>query len=232
MIDEFEQQDGGVTDEALMGLVGSAFDEGRRGRDAQAVLARGRQLRRRKRAIPTLGALAVVAVSTTLAVALNGPSGAAGATAAGSGHTPADNGTTVNMDNAAFSVHTDAKTGRVTITLRQFEDVDELEQLLAKAGIRSYFHSFTVQPLPDGSVPMAGCKPLGVTALDPSDLTAVLYPTPAAPKNSFTVDPSKMPKGSVLGISFAYIGHVGGTAEVSMGLLSGEPTGCEPTTVN
>lgn len=62
---------------ALISLVGSAFDEGRAGHEKQDVLARGRQLRRRKRAMPGFGALGVVAFSAGLALTLTGPAGRA-----------------------------------------------------------------------------------------------------------------------------------------------------------
>ena len=113
MNEDFEQHDDAGSDTALISLVGSAFDEGRRGRDTQDDLARGRALRRRKRAVPALAALGVVAASASLAVALTGPSGAANTTNADPGHSLTANGTAVNVDNAAFSVHTDTKTGKV-----------------------------------------------------------------------------------------------------------------------
>jgi hypothetical protein len=141
MIGHFEAHDGAVTDEALIGLLGGAFDEGRRGRAADQVLARGRRLRRRKRAAPALGAFGVVADSAGLALALTGPSASAGPAGAGSGHALSSNGTVVNVDEASFSVHTDAKTGVVTVTLRQMFDEGELEAVLAKAGVRAIFNA-------------------------------------------------------------------------------------------
>ena len=117
MSEQFEQRDDGITDEALIGLVGTAFDEGRRGYEASDVLARGRQLRRRKRAVPTLGALGVLAASASLALALTGPNTAASTPSANGDHTYIANGSTVNVDTASFSVHTDTKTGTVTVTI-------------------------------------------------------------------------------------------------------------------
>ena len=227
MIEEFEQHEGGASDAALISLVGSAFDEGRRGREASDVLARGRRLRRRKRAVPALGALGVVAVSASLAIALTGPNGARTTPEAGSGHSLTSRGTTVNVDNAAFSVHTDAKTGKVTLTFRQLADESELEQILAKAGIRAAFHTAT-ETLPphtinNPSVPL--CTWLGARHLD---TLSVLTATPAS-ANSFTIDPSKMPSGSVLAFNFENVVDTNGKpdgAYIGPQLLSNEPTGC------
>jgi len=69
-----------------------------------------------------------------------GTSGAAGAQA---GHSLSANGALVNVDNAAFSVHTDAKSRKVTVTVWQLVDENELKQVLAKASIRALFSSST-----------------------------------------------------------------------------------------
>jgi hypothetical protein len=232
MIEDFEQYDDGNSDTALIGLVGSAFDEGRRGRDAQDVLARGRALRRRRRAMPALVALGVVAASASLAVVLTGPSGAANTTAAGAGHSLTANGTVVNVDNAAFSVHTDTTTGKVTVTLKQSVDEGELQPILAKAGIRTYFYTGTVTQHPHQAVPLLSCTWLGATPLDsPDATTSVIYPTSASPDTTITIDPSKMPSGSVLAFTFEYIANDRGAAVVGMQMLSGEPTGCIATPI-
>jgi len=225
MIEDFEEHGGGVSDAALIDLVGSAFDEGRRGRDAQEVLARGRRLRRRKRAVPALGALGVVAVSASLAVALSGPSGTANPTAAGSGHSMASNGTVVNVDNAAFSVHTDAKTGKVTVTIRQFNDEGALQQILAKAGIRTVFDSVTVHPNADGGVPVQPCTWTGA-APAPIGYAVDDLPTTAGKHETIIIDPSKMPSGSVLAFLYVHIANTAGFPLVGVEVLSGEPTGC------
>ena len=233
MNEDFEQRDDAGSDTALIGLVGSAFDEGRRGRDPQDVLARGRALRRRKRAVPALAALGVVAASASLAVTLAGPSGAANTTNADPGHSLTANGTAVNVDNAAFSVHTDTKTGTVTITLKKFEDEGELQSTLAKAGIRTYFYAGTVTQHPHQAVPLLWCTPVGATPLNsPNALTSVLYPTPASPKTTITIDPSKMPGGSVLAFTFESLANdPGNTSVVTVRLFSGEPTSCTPTQI-
>jgi hypothetical protein len=224
MIEEFDKQDGGVSDAALIGLVGSAFDEGHRGREAQAVLARGRRLRRRKRAVPALGALGVLAASASLAVALAGPSGAANTTDAGSGHSPTGDGAVVNVDNAAFSIHTDTKTGKVTVTIRQYIDEGELKQVLAKAGIRTVFDSVTVSQSNYKVSPVQACTWTGATPVpNSSDVVTVTLTEP----HTVTIDPSKMPSGSVLAFLYEHIVIAGAGANgVATQLLSGEPTGC------
>ncbi|MBR7838428.1 hypothetical protein KDL01_34490 [Actinospica durhamensis] len=230
MIEEFEQHEGGAADAALISLVGSAFDEGRRGREAPDVLARGRTLRRRKRAVPALGALGVVAVSASLALALIGQNGAGALPQAGSTHSLTSQGTSVNVDNAAFSVHTDAKTGKVMVTFWQLGDQSELEQILAKAGVRTVFHSTTVT-LPPGTIDVGPhlpglCTWLGATELDTS---SVLTRPTSASDNSFTIDPSKMPSGSVLAFKFEHlVDRTGKSYGTYIGpeLLSNQPTGC------
>lgn len=195
-----------AADTALINLVGSAFDDGRAGHDRQDVLARGRRLRRRKRAVPAFGALGVIAASTGLALALAGHGGAPGKA--------------LNVDNAGFSVHTDSKTGYITVTLRQWFNEDELKQILAKAGIRTVF-----QPQPQ-SEPKPGvrsgtsCTWPGATKLNRQVL---VEPSPSA--DTITIDPSRIPSGSVL--AFEYLTFIDGRPHVvTSELLSNEPTGC------
>lgn len=219
MIEPFEAYDGGITDEALIGLVASAFDEGRRGRAATDVLARGRQLRRRKRAVPALGALGVIAASAGLGLALAGPSAPASPAGANSGHAFTSNGAVVNVDEASFSVHTNAKTGIITVTVRQFEDEAYFKQVLAEAGVRAIF-----------DVPCTN-EP-GIKELNPFGVFTV---TPAKPADgrqfaaTITIDPAKMPSGSVLGFDYVKGTNAANTI-FGIGLLSREPTGaCAPS---
>lgn len=222
MIEEFDRHEGGVTDEALIGLVGTAFDEGRRGYETSDVLARGRRLRRRKRAVPAFAAFGALAACASLALA-----SAAGTAGANTGHALTANGTVVNVDNAAFSVHTDTKTGKITVTIRQFSDEDELKRILAKAGVRTVFASETGGL---GKV-ITSCTWPGATILNSHD--EVLYsarteghhPDPGAP-DVFVVDPARMPAGSVLAFDYVNAGKARPGLAIVMALLSGEPTGC------
>jgi hypothetical protein len=228
MIEEFGngKHDGGVSDTALIGLVGSAFDEGRRGREAPDVMARGRALRRRKRAVPALGALGIVAVAASLAVALSGPSGAGSTTNAGAAHSHSltADGTAVNVDNAAFSVHTDAKTGNVTVTIRQFIDEGELKQALAKAGIRTVFDSVTVHPNSSGAVPAQPCTWTGATPVPA--VSADDVPVLPGKHDTIVIDRSKLPSGSVLAILYEHTANVANGTSVGVQLFSSAPTGC------
>jgi len=218
MSEQFEQQGGGITDEALIGLVGTAFDEGRRGHEASDVLARGRQLRRRKRAVPALGALGVVAACAGLGLALAGPSTPASPAGASSGHALTSNGTVVNVDNASFSVHTNAKTGIVTVTFRQLFDEDEVKVILAEAGVRAVFNPRCAGPgIKYLTIPPGGGN--GISGGETQDGGAVII-----------IDPSKMPRGSVLEFIYSPSPLTPSKVNVGFGLLSGEPTGaCAPS---
>ena len=226
MIEEFEPGDGDAADAALIGMVGSAFGEDRQGRAAGDVLARGRQLRRRKRAVPALGALGIVA-AVSLGVTLTGPSSTANTantSDAGSGHTLTAQGDVVNVDEAGFSIHTDAKTGEVTVTVRQLFDETELQALLAKAGVPTAIHNVA---LPAGTPVAAApaCAWTGARTLDSGSVISL--PHLDGSESVITISPAKMPAGSVLGLLYSTIGS--GQADARMmqtTLLSGEPTGC------
>lgn len=211
MIEEFENSERTAADTALIALVGSAFGEHRRGHEVHDVLARGRQLRRRKRAMPALGALGVVATSLGLAAALTGTSSTANTPDAQARHSLGANGAVVNVDNAAFSVHTNARTGKITVTVWQLADENELEQVLAKAGVHAFFYAPTRPPA--HVVIKASCAWPGATQLDES---GVILPSSATPY-VVVIDPSKMPTGSVL--AFVYV-----EGAVGQFLLSNEPT--------
>lgn len=193
---------GAGADAVLIGLMATAFDEGRAGHEAADVLTRGRQLRRRKRAMPAFGAMGIVAAAAGLALAMSGPGGAAG---------PA-----VNVDKAAFSVHTDATTGNVTITIRQVLDENELKSILAKAGIHAIFAPETIH-LGEGQPTSAACTWPGATALP----TLGVFINDGG--NSMTIVRSKLPSGAVLAYQYYTVGD--GTITTST-LLSNEPTGC------
>lgn len=209
----------GTYGDPVLGLVEAAFADVHLDRDTLDVVGRGRRLRRRKRAMPALGAVGVLAVSAGLALTLAGPNSAAGQAGANSGHTLSLNGSEVNVDTASFSVHTDAKTGTVTVTIRQFEDEAYFKQVMAEAGVRMVFDA------PCTNSP-------GIKGLD---IRGVVTVTPAKPSGgvqgiaAFTIHPSKMPRGSVL--TFDYIkGTDPANTLYGMGLISGEPTGrCAPS---
>lgn len=80
--EDFGEDSSVVTDAALIGLVGNAFNDGRIGRETLGVLAHGRQLRHHKRAVPLLGTLEVVTVSESPIAALIGSTGTASTSSA------------------------------------------------------------------------------------------------------------------------------------------------------
>lgn len=190
---------GGLAEAAVISLMSSAFEQGRGGHATQDVIARGRRLRRRRRAMPALGALGALGAAAALAVALTGPSSGA-----------------LNVDNAGFSVHTDAASGRVTVTIKQIFDENELKTILAKAGIRAYFASRA--PDYDAGGAKRSCSWPGAENLN---VKGVLSST--SKPQTFVIDPSKMPNGSVLAFEYRPIDQ---RAALMATLLSGEPRGC------
>ena len=196
-------------------LVGTAFADVRLDGDARAVISRGRTLRRRRRTIPALATAGILAASLSLAATTRSSPGA---------HALDYHGTVVNVDEAGFSIHTDATTGEVTVTLRQLFDETELQALLTKAGVRTAVHNTT---LPAGTpvTPHSACTWTGARVLDRGDVIG--SPHQDGNETVITIYPSKMPAGSVLGLAYGTIG-AGDTAAKSVRatLLSGEPTGC------
>lgn len=201
------QQDQDVYDE-----VGAAFDGVRFDREASEVIQRGRTLRRRHRAMPAVAAAGVLAVSLSLAVVTQ--------------HSPASTpgGAVVNVDEAAFSVHTNAKTGVVTVDIRELVDESELEHVLAEAGVPAVFHDTT---MPDGTVvsPDMGCTWTGASVLD-ADKVLIIHASKS--ETVFEINRGAMPHGSVVGFDYITEHAPRGLAMhgVSPRLLSGMPTGC------
>jgi hypothetical protein len=164
--------------------------------------------------LPALGALGVLVASAGIALTLTGPHTAAGTPTASGGHTLIANGSTVNVDTASFSVHTNAKTGAVTVTVYQFSHGDELEQILAEAGIRAVFN-----PPCDGP---------GIKELNLANYPEIITMPLSHGSQVIVIDPSKMPSGSVLDFDFPS-GPWEPYKAFGIGLLSGEPTGaCAP----
>lgn len=228
MIDrEFDESSG---DESVLAVVATAFEGVHLTENPEDVMARGRVLRRRKRAVPGLAGAAVLAVSTGLAVSVHPTAGAgeggnvtaSGGAAAAPGH----DGTVVNMDNVAFSVHTDAKTGAVTVTVRQLNDPDLLVSTLKKAGIDADLQVYPLVQIESGmfQARIPKCTlPTGVTEEQHSRFVTALHDGVGA----VTVD--ALPAGYVLGIG--YIEAQAGTKDahlvaVGFELYSGNPGTC------
>jgi hypothetical protein len=200
-------------------LVGTAFADVHLNGDAHDVISRGRTLRRRRKAVPVLATAGILAASLSLAAVTQSTPSSAGSHALGY------NGAVVNVDEAGFSIHTDVKTGEVTVTLTQMFDEAELKALLTKAGVPTAFHNSAL-PANAPVSPSMLCKWTGARTIDSGDVVSKLHFDGA--KTSITIYPAKMPTGSVLGIQYVTIGTgdaVGrGVSEPT--LLSGEPTGC------
>ena len=187
--------------------VGTAFADVHLEHGAEDAIKRGRTLRRRRRTVPALAAAGVLAFSLSLAAVTQT-------------HTPS-NGAVVNVDEAAFSVHTDTKTGVVTVTIRELFDQNQLRQLLAKAGIPAVFGQVKASESAKAKSP---CMWTGASNLDPNN---VLVMRETSNGNAFEIHRSAMPPGSVLG--FAYLAPVSPRGKASFGvsaeLLSNKPTG-------
>jgi hypothetical protein len=193
--------------EPVLGLVGTALADVRLDRDAAEVVGRGRTLRRRRRAAPVLATAGVLAAALSLA-AVAQPRHTPSA-----GHDLAYSGKTVNVDQAGFSIHTDVKSGVVTLTLRQVFDQAEVARLLNEAGIPTVFHSG--EP----------CSWTGAAVLSPQ----LIVPDglDGGDSNVFKIDRNTMPRGSVIAIDFVELYSPHGVG-VDFKLLAGQPTGCTP----
>ena len=201
-------------DEPVLGLVGTAFDDVQLDQPVEEVMGRGRRLRRRRQAMPALATAGILAASLSLAaVTQSGQS---------SGHNLAYNGAVVNVDEAGFSVHTDAKTGKVTVTL----DGDELtnpsllKQVLAKAGIPSLIRADTITSTTNTTCIWRGAKQLPYGE-------AILTHT-SGNDSVVAINRDAMPRGSVVAFEITtYPQKNGGTLWGSgTFLLSNMPTGC------
>ena len=210
-------------------LVGTAFADLRLDGDARDVIARGRTLRRRRKTVPALATAGILAASLSLA-AITQPSQSSAGT-----HALGYNGSVVNVDEAGFSVHTDAANGTVTVDIKQLFNASELRTVLAKAGIPAAFHDLTttnheLTTTKDAASNSLPCDWTGATRL-PADQADQVYGIPVGHGPAvFTIHPAKMPAGSVLAFAYARMTSPNGAQtlamEVAPALLSGEPTGC------
>jgi len=203
-------------------VVGRAFPDLRLHADTRDVINRGRTLRRRRKAVPVLATAGILAVSLSLAATAQSSRSAAGTQALDY------HGSVVNVDEAGFSVHTDAAHGTVVVTLKQLFDASELRAVLAKAGIPAAFHELASAK--DVATASSPCDWTGTATL-PSNLTdQVLDTTAGHDPTVFTIHPARMPAGSVLAFAYAQLTSSNGGKPSGMGvaasLLSGEPTGC------
>lgn len=203
-----DQQDQDVYDQ-----VGMAFADLGLDRDAEDVIKRGRALRRRRRAMPALAAAGVLAFSLGLAAVTQTQS-----------PTRSSSETIVNVDEAAFSVHTDASSGVVTITVRSFFDENEFKRILARAGIAAVFHeeTVTVTKVNGGLRDSGMCHWVGATRVETAG--EMTYGGAANGVMALRIIPSRIPHGAVL--AFTYEDLSNGLRLISPELFSATPTGC------
>lgn len=171
------------TDE-VFAAVESGFGDIDLGDSLESVIARGRRVRDRRRmrtGLATMGVAAIVA----LAVAL--PS-AGGSSASGRG---------VNVQMAGWSVHTSADS-KVTLTMHDLADPDQVRKALAEAGITAHVR---VEKIESG-IKGLHCEPASI-----NDYVPVIndddYPMSVATHDgtfTATIDPALMPNGAVFSL--------------------------------
>jgi hypothetical protein len=208
-------------DQNIYDLVSTAFSDVHAPDDAQALVAHGRGLRRRRRAGSGIATACVVAAALGLGLTV------AGGTGSSTVATPTVRASVVpiNVDNAQFAVHTDPKTGYVTISLSHLDGAQALRKVLADGGIASYFYIATVAPVYGKDF----CDWVGAKV----ESSKPAFVSTEMDANAITIDPAKMPPGSALGfqnLTFKTTasgpGYSGVAASSKFALLSAEPTDC------
>jgi hypothetical protein len=232
-------------DTGVLDALGGTFAGQSMTTSLDSVVARGRRTRNRHRAVAAgigTSAAALVAAIGVLAPSSGGPAGPAvasgvtGATAAATSQNPVvvQKGG-VDIENASFSVHTNAdQTVLVTILDKQIFDVAALREAVTAAGIPADVRELTP---PYDNKRSYQCKATpGVTMLDSKGILDFgvnvgksQSPAPNDPaRKAFTIKPSAMPAGSVL-ILWVYNAHnYDGTPSkvTEIGLAGGRPGDC------
>ena len=150
----------------------------------ESVIARGRRLRDRRRMRTGLAATGVAAIAA-LAVALPSTSGGSSARDAG-----------VNVQMAGWSVHTDAD-AKVTLTMHDLADPDQVRKVLAEAGITAHVRVEKVKP---GTG--IDCEPPSWKDYvpEPNIDNVPLSVTMSGGTFTAIIDPALMPKGAVFSL--------------------------------
>lgn len=180
-----------TNDSDILELVEGSLGDVHMRRPLDQITARGRGLRRRRRSVASAAAVGVLGASLAVALPLSGTSGQA-VTAQSQG---------VNVDLAAWSVHTNADS-TVTLTLRQLQNTDQLQQVLARAGLHVVILQLPYCPFPTRPQPLY--RPFPVRTLNGS--------------TSVTFKPSAIPPSLLVKLDYTapLAGHPGA---VSVGLL-------------
>ena len=202
----------------LVGLLERSVGEVHLDRGPEGIVSRGRSLNRRKRTVPALATVGILAVSLGLAATTQ--HGGQIRQAEQARQTPATRSSGLNVQNAAYAVHTDAKTGEVTVTLASLADPSALQDALKNAGIPL---ALVVNDSPNVDCRWVGAKqvpfPDGVVSTPTADANGHL-----ANVATITFNPAKMLEGEVLAaIETEVHGEIGAT---SISVLSNWPTGC------
>jgi len=171
----------------------------------EQILGRGRQLHTRRRA--ATGGLIVAVAAVALAIPLshladNGSRAVAQSPAATAG---ADGNSGVQVDLAAFSVHTTAN-GTVKVTVRQLFDPATLSAILAKAGVPAIV---TVRHGQPAFTCNGGTADMMVLLRRTVDLSA-----PGSDGQSLTIRPSLIPHGGKIEFDYIFSPTVNGSRPV------------------
>jgi hypothetical protein len=214
-------------DEALLTIIRGSLPDIDRSIPIGQVIARGRQLRRRRRWTKVtvgLGCVALTGAVATAGLPRHGPTLSAA-------------GRPVNIDLAAWSVHTNAD-ATVTVTVRNSDlrDPDRLRAVLAQAGIPASIQVVHLVVLHQGSqtINIVGCSGPGQDGI-PQIIDVLGWPLVhhGAGNDTITIKPSAMPPGSVLSFVFWVLpdGTLGWQPQPDMSLHEGPPPPCVvPTT--
>ncbi len=239
MIDDFnDDTDHGdapsrQADRSALYAVSETFSDMHFTRPVSQIRTRGASVRRRRRALPALGVMAVAAAAATAALAPSGGS-AAGTTAPtsadGAGSTSSRPGVAqVNVSLAAFSLST-ASDGTVSVRIKEFGDAPELQQALNEAGVHAKVNEYRIPAHTDSACLLPRLTQAEQSQLDAA--TAYEGPTGAADSGSDpiveTIEPTAMPADATLVIDiFQYTGSTSWFSQ--MGMFDGPvPTGCAP----
>lgn len=210
-----------MNDDEVLTTVRESLGDTRMRHDLQKVVARGRTLRRRRRAVPAVAAIGVTGAVLATVLPGSGEGTAHAKPPAATHHGPSSaSSQAVNIDLAAWSVHTKADSS-VELTMREMFDADRLRAVLAQAKVRADIQFVTV---PAGQL-FTGCK----GDFGPDHLaigTVVRQDVRIGHPFRMFVYPKLMPAGSVLSIVFFGNGtRVQGNA---MDLYSKDPGKCVP----
>lgn len=184
-----------ITDDDVLEAVARSLNTVTMQRPLDEIAARGRGLRKRRRAVT--GSAVAGVLGASIAVVLSLPSaGGSGQTpsAVGSGQTLSADGYSVNVDMAGWSVHTTASSA-VSVTLHQvFSDPAGLQRVLEQAGVRAVVRS--VAPNTWSTKCPSGPPTFELVR----QVFTVHAPNKATGDQVVNIDPSAMPVGSVLNI--------------------------------